>query len=172
MDSSVAANLKVFQRYPGNLFDGAESARNQGISIVAQMDRSSPSGDFFAVHDEVCNALEEAIDSALLRYRPALLTALQYIQTHISEDLPISRVAKVVGYHPKYFSRVFKGEIGRSYTEFINSMRIHTAQRMLQETSLSLTEICESCGFNEIPYFCYKFKQYTGFTAKQWREQK
>lgn len=172
LDPLIGENLRSLQDYPGDLLDGTEAVRARGAAILARMGRSSGSDDLFAVHEAVCTALDEAIDGVLENYRPPILKALQYIQKHVEEDLPISRVAKVVGYQSKYFSRVFKSEVHLSYTELINMLRIHKAQRLLQETSLSLMEICAACGFQEIPYFCYKFKQYTGCTTKQWREQR
>ena len=58
-----------------------------------------------------------------------------------------------------------------SVNDYINSFRIKNAERLLQESDLSITEISEACGFSYQRYFSTSFKQIKGITPSQYREK-
>lgn len=102
---------------------------------------------------------------------PAILNAIEYMEEHIADKLSIRQVSDIVGYHPTYFSNLFKQETGLSYSDFLTALRIQHAKDLLRRSTSSLQEIADLCGFNDLSYFSNKFKHATGITPSQWRSQ-
>jgi YesN/AraC family two-component response regulator len=53
--------------------------------------------------------------------------------------------------------------------QYINMKKIEKAQILLLTTGLSLLEICEKTGFNNLPYFYRVFQKQSGCTPATYR---
>ena len=69
-----------------------------------------------------------------------------------------------------YLSTLFKKEMGISFTEYINDIRIKQTQDLLENTNLSLVAISSSAGFDCQSYFTKIFKSKTGITPSEYRK--
>ncbi|MBQ8796577.1 MAG: helix-turn-helix transcriptional regulator [Oscillospiraceae bacterium] len=49
--------------------------------------------------------------------------------------------------------------------------RIKAAKRGLLSGNVSPSDLAEKCGFSSQSYFCYKFRQGTGMTSTQYRDE-
>lgn len=68
------------------------------------------------------------------------------------------------------FSKTFKRRFGLSFTEYLHSIRINTAKKLLIQTSLYIDDICYECGFNNVSFFNRKFKELAGMTPTEYRK--
>lgn len=100
----------------------------------------------------------------------SIKTALTYIKDNYQEKIYISDLAKQVNLNEQYFCRLFKRAIGHSPMEYINEYRIKQTKRLLEETSLPVTEICLECGFNNMGNFLREFRKFTQTTPLQYRK--
>lgn len=69
-----------------------------------------------------------------------------------------------------YLSRLFKEKTGSTYIEFLSSLRLEEAKRMLRETEMSIQDILQSVGYHDAASFHRKFKQMTGMTPAAYRD--
>ncbi|MDE6740519.1 MAG: AraC family transcriptional regulator [Lachnospiraceae bacterium] len=97
-------------------------------------------------------------------------TVLTYIKDNYQDKIYIADLAKQVNLNEQYFCRLFKKAIGRSPMEYINEYRIMQTRRLLEESDLSVTEICLECGYNNLGNFLREFRKYTGTTPAQYRK--
>ncbi|WMJ86910.1 response regulator transcription factor [Anaerocolumna sp. MB42-C2] len=95
--------------------------------------------------------------------------ALQYINGHYTEDLYLEDVAKVVYLSAGYLSRIFKGETGCSFKEYVHKLRISKAQQLICQTNLKYYEIAEKVGYKNYKYFSSYFNKISGCSAKEYR---
>lgn len=79
-------------------------------------------------------------------------------------DWTLDKLAKLSGYSPSRFAALYKQSYGVSPINELITYRIGTAQRLLYEGKLSVTEISSEVGFSSLHYFSYYFKKITGFT--------
>jgi AraC-like DNA-binding protein/quercetin dioxygenase-like cupin family protein len=100
----------------------------------------------------------------------SIKTALSYIHAHYQEKIYIRDLADLIGMNEQYFCRFFKKAIGRSPMEFINEYRIRKALQLLEETELSVTEICLECGFHNLGNFMREFRKITQMTPLKYRK--
>ncbi len=100
----------------------------------------------------------------------SIKTALTYIKDNYREKIYLSDLAEQTNLNEQYFCRLFKKAIGHSPMEYINEYRIKQTKRLLEETNLSITEICLECGYNNLGNFLREFRKYTGTTPLQYRK--
>lgn len=100
---------------------------------------------------------------------PSILEVVEYMQAHYVEDLSLSGMAEMAGFSTNYFSTRFKQEVGLSFVNFLNEIRIDAAKQLLENTSNYFYEISELVGYHSFEYFSRIFKQRTGFNLGEWR---
>jgi len=154
---------------PEMLAADCAGAMENGRWILAQLSVKMDFTGVYGMVQALVNAVKEAIDTAQAEMRPEILVAMQYIEDHIAEALSIRHVSEVVGYHPAYFSNLFKHELGISYSDFLTLLRIQRAKKLLICNEYTLQEIAKQCGFSDLSYFSLKFKRVVGMTPSQWR---
>ncbi len=97
---------------------------------------------------------------------------LAYIKDNYREKIYISDLAEQVSLNEQYFCRFFKKVMGRSPIEYVNEYRIKQSLRLLEDTNLSVVEVCLECGYNNLGNFLREFKKHTGTTPLQYRKKK
>ena len=98
--------------------------------------------------------------------------AITYIESNISSHtLSNIEIAKEIGISEVYLRKLFANNLSIPPNKYIQSLRLEKAKLMLVETSLSVTEISESCGYSCIYYFCSSFKKNTGYTPSEYRNK-
>ena len=93
----------------------------------------------------------------------------QYINDHYAEDLSLGMLSSLVGMSPSAFSRFFHLRTGRALSDYIIDIRLGNAARMLVDTTNSISEICYSCGFNNLSNFNRLFKAKREYTPRDFR---
>lgn len=96
----------------------------------------------------------------------------EYIDANISSRLTLSTLAQKCFYNPSYFSRVFKEKFGVSMSEYLARLRLEKAIDLLQNTSLTIDEICEQVGFVDKSSFYHAFSRYLSASPMDFRDGK
>ena len=96
--------------------------------------------------------------------------ALVYI-TENYETANVETVAKYCGLSYNHFSASFKKTVGRSFTDYLNLIRINEAERLLLSTDKSVTDIAFSCGFSSTSHLITHFKAQKNITPGQLRKK-
>lgn len=94
---------------------------------------------------------------------------LDYIAIHMSEEISAEEMAKLAGLSYAYFSRIFRQIMGKSFNDYLNSVRINEAERLLVATDMSVTEIAGFSGFSSSSYFIKIFERYKKMTPTRYR---
>ena len=93
--------------------------------------------------------------------------AVHYICNNYSKDLSLSVIAKKFALSESHFSRQFKLYTGFGVNEYISTVRIKNAEKMILTTSESITQIAQNCGYNSSSYFTAVFRKTLGITPKK-----
>ncbi|MEF3306366.1 AraC family transcriptional regulator [Paenibacillus sp. GYB003] len=94
---------------------------------------------------------------------------LQYLHMHYQEEITLGGLAKQFNINASYLSRIFKQMAGRTFTDYLHSLRVGRAASLLATTSMSVTEIAIDVGFDQTRTFTRAFKDVKGTTPKQYR---
>lgn len=96
----------------------------------------------------------------------------EYIQNHISEPLSLKQLSAKFGLVAPYLSKLFKAYTGMSPAQYIQSIRIETAKRMLLEhPSMLSKDIAEQLGYSNPLYFSKTFFKNVGVYPSEYRTQ-
>ncbi len=104
------------------------------------------------------------------KYSKPINTCLNYIFTHLYEDITLSSLAMLVDMHPNYLSALFKKEVGITIAEYIQRAKIEEAKSLLTFTDYSLLKISTMLNFHNQSYFTKIFKKHTGITPKKYKD--
>ena len=99
----------------------------------------------------------------------AFIVSIEYINSHISEDIKIDDICNAVHLSKYHFCREFKKMTGQTLMEYVMKTRIALAKNMLVSKKRTIREVSESCGFSSMSYFCRVFKKESGMTPSEFR---
>ncbi|MDF2663173.1 MAG: AraC family transcriptional regulator [Paenibacillus sp.] len=94
---------------------------------------------------------------------------LDYCRSNYNESITLSFISSNFYISPSHFSRLFKQYTGFNLPEYLNTLRIREAQRLLRETKLKITEIAERVGYANITHFNRKFKLATQMSPNEYK---
>ena len=69
-----------------------------------------------------------------------------------------------------HFSRIFKSVTGATFTQYIKSVKIDRAERLLKCSDMSVTEIAQSLEYATTSHFIEDFRKEKGISPKQYRK--
>lgn len=96
--------------------------------------------------------------------------ALHYMNLHFHENPSLSVVAAQAGFHPHYFSELFKKVTKESYIERLNALKIGYARNMLA-AGFAVSEACYRSGFGSASNFLSVFKRAVGCSPAEYRRR-
>lgn len=97
------------------------------------------------------------------KYSPTIINACQFIEENYGEQqLKISTVANYVGLSSSRLSVLFKQETGQTVNDYITSVRMENAKRLLRSGRYKVYEVSELVGYKTSQYFSQTFYLHTG----------
>lgn len=94
----------------------------------------------------------------------------QYIHDHYTDqDLGATSIAETFKISTSYLSRIFKADMGTGLVDYIHTVRIQAAKKLLSSTNKTLDEIAVQVGFSNRWVFMRVFKQHAGCTPGTYR---
>ena len=88
-----------------------------------------------------------------------------------SPALTLEALSEALFVSKSHLSRLFKRCTGQSFSEYLRSVRMNHACRLLQETSLTVDEISARCGLRDLPSFYSCFHDCFRMTPTKYRNQ-
>jgi len=88
----------------------------------------------------------------LTKYKQQILDTLEYLHQHFSEKITIDGLAERVYLSRSTFIRSFQVFCGCSPIEYLNQYRIKKATELLENSTMSKTEIAHFCGFYDLSH--------------------
>ena len=80
-------------------------------------------------------------------------------------------MSSICALSPTYISKVFKTHLNTNFIDYISSVRIRVAKRLIKNSDLSIKEISFEIGYTDPNYFTRVFKKYEGLTATEYRNE-
>ncbi len=132
------------------------------------------------LYESAVNAILEQLlillfreDEAPTLSTPARFAEIRkYLEENYAAPLDLEEIAQRFHLSKYYLAHAFKEECGVSPIQFLTSLRLSHAKRLLTETNLRIGEVAAQVGFTELNRFCRLFRQKTGITPKEYRRGK
>ena len=92
-----------------------------------------------------------------------------YIQTHY-RDVSIAHLSEHFGLSANYISTLIKQKLGIRYNDYITSLRLNQAKKLLLTTNQSVKDITSSCGYYSQSHFTKLFIEHENCTPTEYRK--
>lgn len=96
--------------------------------------------------------------------------AIIYMEIHFKEKITLEILSKESGYHPAYFSELFKKATGETYIATLNKLRTGYARTLLAN-GFSVSQTCFLSGFSSLSNFGSIFKKYMNMSPREYAEK-
>lgn len=96
----------------------------------------------------------------------------QWFERNYSQSVGLDDLATYLRFSPSHCSRVVTQQLGSSFSQYLRTVRLRHARRLLEETDLSIAHIGEQTGFRDGNYFSRVFTQHEGVSPRQFRSQR
>lgn len=159
-----------------------EEIENSSISyglnrLIGQLDRDgkSTATDHYIVVSALLvldGIFESAATKELVNSSSIIFKAVAYITTNFEQNLTITEVAHRHGLSPSHFAKEFKRTVGKSFKDYLISVRMDHAEILLRSTSLTVSDIASKCGYPSYSHFISSYKNQKGITPLQVRKNK
>ena len=108
-------------------------------------------------------------DHASTPLPPTMNRVIDVIKTHLSEPLPIDRLATIAGLSRAHFSRAFTAALGVPPSDYITARRLERIERLLLATEMTVADIARATGFGDPNYLAKVFRRHRGMAPLQFR---
>jgi AraC-like DNA-binding protein/ligand-binding sensor protein len=102
---------------------------------------------------------------------PNINRACEFINEHLTEPLELKQVAERANLSSCYFCKKFKESTGLTFTNYLARTRVAAAKELLVNPQVRISEIAFEVGFQSLTHFNRVFKEISGQSPTQYREQ-
>ncbi|NBD25364.1 response regulator [Paenibacillus sp. T1] len=92
------------------------------------------------------------------------------IEERLQENWTVKQLAEEFSLNASYLSVLFKREMGKTISEFVQETRIDRARELLKDPGIKVYEVADRVGIQTSAYFTYLFKKLVGCTPQEYRD--
>ena len=96
---------------------------------------------------------------------------IDYLENDENQLFTISQIADTCNVSEVYFRKLFKEYSGTSPIEFRTKTKIFRAKNYLKSDDLTISEISDRLGYDDVSYFIKTFREYVGITPNKYRKK-
>lgn len=93
-----------------------------------------------------------------------------YFSNTSCRDISVEQAAEHFGFSRDYFGKLFRRQIGESFSKFSTLVKIEYAKELLRQSGMKAYEISEELGYSSADYFTKVFKEITGVSPAQYKQ--
>ncbi|MEO9893908.1 AraC family transcriptional regulator [Aurantibacter sp.] len=93
----------------------------------------------------------------------------EYVMNNFKTKISLEEVSTMLNMTTTSFCRYFKPRANKTFTRFVNEIRIGHARKLLLEDNLNISQISYECGFNALSNFNRQFKSITEMSPHEYR---
>ena len=93
-----------------------------------------------------------------------------YVMKNFKSKISLDEVSSLLNMTTTSFCRYFKPRANKTFSSFVNEIRIGHARKLLLEDNFNISEICYECGFGTLSNFNRQFKSVTNLRPLEYRK--
>lgn len=110
--------------------------------------------------------------SGTAEQQEAVRRAVSYLVAHYREPVRLPELLRLTGMSRATFARQFHRHAGKSFSTFLNQVRLQAVCRSLRDTAEPVSRIALSNGFNQLSFFNRIFRREFGINPTDYRAKK
>ena len=170
MQKSIVFMLGAFEKLLMEYASSFETVFDKNsISFVDEIKGFSDLDEMEAFLADLVKVITEFIGSRKIQGNTLVNEIISFISDNYSQDISLNDLAKKHYINPNYLSRLFKEQLGSNFVDYLISVRMKGAKRLLRETKFECNKISKLVGYKDFKYFSQVFKKHTGMTPTAYR---
>ena len=130
--------------------------------------------DFETLSNTVADSLDDFMRNIYLhgqnRTNDTVARILDFLAANFHEPVSLEMVAKEAGLSTFRVSHLVKEQTGKTVLQHVHQLRVQEAQRLLEQSDMSCTDIAYESGFGDQSYFIKQFRKWMGITPARYRK--
>jgi AraC-like DNA-binding protein len=122
-------------------------------------------------HSNISLASEDYMRKRFTTVNKRIAIIHDYLMNHYREDIDLSKLADLVSMAEGSLCRFFRANVGTSVFEYLNSIKVDFACKLLMDPDFTIMDVCLDSGFNNLSHFNKQFKKNTGVTPTEYRKR-
>jgi AraC-like DNA-binding protein len=122
------------------------------------------------IDDREYLALPSSMPNNYEKDRKQIDKIYEYVFQNMENGINLNDAAGLVCMEPSSFCRYFRKKTNQTFMEYVKSVRIGIAAKLLAETDKQISQICYECGYNNLANFNYYFKAIMKKTPSEYRK--
>ncbi len=102
-------------------------------------------------------------------YSTIICDIINHAKKHYTENVNLGKLCNEMYFTLPYISKKFKDEVGVSFQQYLQNLRIDHGCRLLAQSDKKITEIAHLVGYNDVKFFGEIFKKTMNMSPKQFR---
>ncbi len=148
-----------------------EEKFNMLMQCVDILDTDSPSRVKNSIYNTYHKIAQHIAEGKCSRKSDLIQSMMQYVEQNYMSDISLDILSDEFGFSAKYLSACFKNNTGMNYIDYLNSVRIENAKKLMTENSnMKISDIATRVGFLSSNTFIATFRKYEGMTPGKYRE--
>jgi len=86
-----------------------------------------------------------------------LCSVFDWITNNFEKDIKLAEAAQIAQMNENAFSRFFSLRTRKTFSGFVQELRLQKAAKLLVENDMTITEVCYECGYNNVSNFNRQF---------------
>ena len=102
---------------------------------------------------------------------PDLIECIELIEANIEQPLTPAELSDLVGISKRQLERLFRRYLNTTPARYYLVLRLESARRMLEKTSMKIIDVAVACGFKSAGHFSSRYYSSFGVTPRETRRK-
>ena len=161
---------KIFEAYPVNCVNMCQQKNRILDGLIEKLDAEKALDKKEAILVKIITLIRTVSCADAPADSPLVNAVKEQIMKYPEEDLSVTDIADRIGVSLYYMLHQFKKHTGITIGEFKTELKLTAAKHLLVNSSKSISQIAQSCGFGTSSYFSKVFQQSEKLSPSEYRK--
>ena len=124
----------------------------------------------FSALNKIIEDFLDMVKSENRYYSDVISTTIEYIKDLYNTNISLTDIAGELHFNSEYVSRQFKKEVGINFTEYLNTIRMEEAKKLILNSNMKISDIALEVGIDNPSYFSSLFNKFYGISPNNLRK--